>query len=256
VGAGHGRIGRRIAVWNRVGSTNDLAARAAGSAANDGLVVLAEEQTAGRGRRGQDVVGPPGVVPADVRAPVPPALPGRPGLADGAGGRRGRRGGRGATGSEARIKWPNDVRVGGRKIAGILVERGTGAVLGIGLNGDVAAEDFPDELRATATSLGILSGRPVDRSELARSLIRRLDVLYDDGDGPRCRAPGPFVARPVRAVGPGRVPPTTSETIAGLLADADLRRGLTVVTADRRSRLIPGPEVRTLSLRDGDPSPD
>ena len=53
------RVGRRIAVWSRVSSTNDLAARAGGSASNDGLVVLAEEQTAGRGRRGRSWTAPP-----------------------------------------------------------------------------------------------------------------------------------------------------------------------------------------------------
>ncbi len=53
------RIGRRIAVWSRVSSTNDLAVRAAGSASNDGLVVLADEQTAGRGRRGRSWTAPP-----------------------------------------------------------------------------------------------------------------------------------------------------------------------------------------------------
>ena len=53
------RIGRRIAVWNRAGSTNDLAARAGLNRANDGLVVLAEEQTAGRGRRGRRWTAPP-----------------------------------------------------------------------------------------------------------------------------------------------------------------------------------------------------
>ena len=87
------RVGRRVAVWNRVTSTNDLAARAAASTANDGLVVLAEEQTAGRGRRGRTWVGPARVVGPDVG----PALPARAawttaGLADRPGGRGGGRG--------------------------------------------------------------------------------------------------------------------------------------------------------------------
>src|SRR4051812_43258241 len=54
------RVGRRVAIWSRVSSTNDLAARAAGSSANEGLVILAEEQTAGRGRRGRTWSAPPG----------------------------------------------------------------------------------------------------------------------------------------------------------------------------------------------------
>ena len=176
---GTSRIGRRISVWNRVASTNDLAARAVGSVANEGLVVLAEEQTAGRGRRGRRWSAPPrssilmstllfpsgslaGIawltaLGAVATAEVVTAWSGRP----------------------ARIKWPNDVRVEGQKIAGILVERGSGAVIGIGLNANVADHELPDELRSRATSLQILTGALVDRSELARSLIQRLDHWYE-----------------------------------------------------------------------------
>ncbi len=125
-------IGRRIAVWNRVGSTNDVAARAASNLANDGLVVLAEEQTAGRGQRGRLWTAPPRssilmsvliFSPADSRASRLEAHAGAAWLTALA-----------AvstaevvaswSGCDARIKWPNDVRVGGRKVAGILVERG------------------------------------------------------------------------------------------------------------------------------------
>ena len=123
-------IGRRIAVWNRVGSTNDVAARAASTLANDGLVVLAEEQTAGRGQRGRLWTVPPRssilmsiliFPPDELRALRLEAHAGNAWLTALA-----------AvttaelvtdwTGRDARIKWPNDVRVEGRKIAGILVE--------------------------------------------------------------------------------------------------------------------------------------
>ncbi len=124
-------IGRRIAVWNRVTSTNDLAARAGASASNDGLVVLAEEQTAGRGRRGRSWTAPPRssilmsvlVFPPEPPAPQPPeaafgcvwlTVLAAIATADVV---------VAWTGCDARIKWPNDVRVSGRKIAGILVER-------------------------------------------------------------------------------------------------------------------------------------
>ena len=127
------RIGLRIAVWSRVTSTNDLASRAAASLSNDGLVVLAEEQTAGRGRRGRRWTSPPRssilmsvllFPPAHLAPPVPEAAFGCAWLTA-----------LGAvataevvtawTGRDATIKWPNDVRVNGRKIAGILVERAT-----------------------------------------------------------------------------------------------------------------------------------
>ena len=83
------------------------------------------------------------------------------------------------SGRDARIKWPNDVRVDGRKIAGILVERGPGAVIGIGLNVNIRLDQFPDELRDSATSLRILTGTHADRSELARALIERLEEFVD-----------------------------------------------------------------------------
>ena len=113
-------------------STNDLAARAGSMPANDGLVVLAEEQTAGRGQRGRIWTAPArSSILMSVLLFPPLDLP-LPAVEDAArlrlahGARRG--GDRGAglghrTGCDARIKWPNDVRVDGRKIAGILVER-------------------------------------------------------------------------------------------------------------------------------------
>ena len=122
---GTSRVGRRIAVWSRVTSTNDLAARASASSANDGLVILAEEQTAGRGRRGRAWCTPPrSSILMSVLLFPPPYLDDPAWLTA-----------MGAvavaevvetwTGCEARIKWPNDVRVEGRKVAGVLVERGS-----------------------------------------------------------------------------------------------------------------------------------
>jgi len=247
-------IGRRIAVWNRVGSTNDVAARAASTLANDGLVVLAEEQTAGRGQRGRLWTAPPRssilmsiliFPPANLRALRLEAHAGNAWLTALA-----------AvataelvaawTGRDARIKWPNDVRVEGRKIAGILVERaltpahlaradGVGAalhhgvVIGIGLNVNVDDESFPADLRPKATSLAILGGaEPIDRSQLARDLIRRLDVWYDHilSLGPGVlndpwRARSEHLGNMVRVV-------TRDQELHGRLIDLDLERGLTL----------------------------
>ena len=125
------RIGRRIAVWSRVASTNDLAAQAGRSASNEGLVVMAEEQTAGRGRRGRSWTAPPrsSILMSVLLFPPPDLAPAVPESAFGCAWLTAM----GAvataevvsawTGREAAIKWPNDVRVDGRKIAGILVER-------------------------------------------------------------------------------------------------------------------------------------
>jgi len=265
-------IGQRIAVWNRVTSTNDLAARASTSASNDGLVVLAEEQTAGRGRRGRSWTAPPrssilmSVVlfpPHHLARAVPEAAFGCAWLTA-----------LGAvataevvlawTGRDATIKWPNDVRVDGRKIAGILVERapapgqsaaacartpaaesGCGAVIGIGLNANLDQRDFPAELAARATSLQIVrGGEPVDRSELTRDLIRHLDHWYDTGrsrgaltlNAPWC-ARSEHLGRLVQVA-------TPAGTLVGRLVDLDLRLGLTLAIGTG-----PDPE----SLEDGAP---
>jgi len=245
---GTARIGRRLAVWSRVGSTNDAAARGASSAANDGLVVLAEEQTAGRGRRGRSFVAPgessllmsvllfppPGLAPMGEGSTAGVAwltIVGAVAVAELVADR---------TGREARIKWPNDVRVDGRKVCGVLVERalrgpepgGAGAetavVVGLGLNVNVAADAFPPELRDRAASMSMLAGRDFDRSDLARDLIRRLDRWYDAvlREGPAALTPAwrrlcEHLGRPVRVA-------TADASVAGLLVDVDLELGLTL----------------------------
>src|SRR5262249_35096161 len=154
------RIGRRIAVWNRVGSTNDLAAHAAGSSANDGLVILAEEQSAGRGRRGRSWSAPRGSSILMSVLVFPPGKLADPGWLTVLGAVATAEVVEEGVGRPVRIKWPNDVRIEGRKVAGVLAERGQGSVLGIGLNVNTAAESFPPELRASATSLRAILGEP------------------------------------------------------------------------------------------------
>jgi BirA family biotin operon repressor/biotin-[acetyl-CoA-carboxylase] ligase len=205
-------IGRRISVWRRTTSTNDLAGRAARTRSNDGLVVLAEEQTAGRGRRQRHwfappyssilmsvLVFPPETVRSVMLLTSLAAVAVAKLIIE-------------TLGLPARIKWPNDVRVSGKKVCGILVEDmirkrtkrsierlpyrmppGTddatvgrlavhgaprATVIGIGINVNVAAHSFPRHLDSPATSLMELCGRRLDRSELVRSLVQRLDHLY------------------------------------------------------------------------------
>lgn len=206
-------IGRRIAVWNRVTSTNDLALRAAVSQANEGLAVFAEQQTHGRGRRGRQWLAPPatGLLLSVLLFPPPPL--GDPllltslsvvAVCDTL---------EQLLGVKPVIKWPNDLLVGGKKVCGILVERGagwrgrlarpmapadsqdlsrrrralakrpyhaSGVVLGIGLNCNGSSEHFPPDLRETATTLAELTGTPIDRSHLARRLLQTLDTAYHE----------------------------------------------------------------------------
>jgi BirA family biotin operon repressor/biotin-[acetyl-CoA-carboxylase] ligase len=254
-GLGTRRIGRRVAVWNRVTSTNDLAARAAASAANDGLVILAEEQTAGRGRRGRSWSAPPGSAILMSVLLFPPEPLGEAAWLTALGAVAVAEVVEAATGLPARIKWPNDVRVGGRKVAGVLVERSSGSVLGLGVNACAGREDFPEDLRATATSLRLLTGSAVDRSEQARALIRRLDALYEEGlsRGPEALN-APWRDR-LEPIGRPAVAETPAGPVAGRLIDADLRDGLTLATGAGHVRRLRAAEVVALSAVDGGPPP-
>ena len=237
-------IGRRIAVWERVGSTNDLALRAAGSRSNAGLVVLAERQSAGRGRRGRIWASPPRSAVLFSTLLFPPT--GLAGVAwmTGLGAVASASVVEEATGRRSTIKWPNDVRIGGRKVAGVLIEAARGAVVvGIGLNVNMTALEFPPDLRDSATSLREVAGRPLDRSGLARRLMERLDELYEGAeggdlnpiaDGWRDRLEG--LDRAVRLL-------TRSGPVAGRLVEADLIGGLRIVLDDGNSRSVPASEI-------------
>jgi BirA family biotin operon repressor/biotin-[acetyl-CoA-carboxylase] ligase len=201
-------VGRRVAVWDRVTSTNDLAARAALSTANGGLVVLAEDQSAGRGSRGRAWLAPArsSLLMSVLLFPPPPladfawltalgAVAAAEVVAE-------------WTGRTARIKWP------------------------IGLNANIVPEEFPRELRETATSLQILLSRRVDRSELARALIRRLDDHYERGHrhGP-ASLNGPWREWSEHRHRAVRIE-TRQGPHQGRLADLDLQRGLTLEQLD------------------------
>jgi BirA family biotin operon repressor/biotin-[acetyl-CoA-carboxylase] ligase len=141
--------------FHQVGSTNTVARELAETGAPNGTVVTADEQTAGRGRQGRTWTAAPGsallfsavVRPLAKRHPLLPlAVP----LAVCETAERLR------PGVECKVKWPNDVHLEGRKLAGILIEarpQEEWAVLGIGLNLTIAEDEFPEELRDTATSL-------------------------------------------------------------------------------------------------------
>ena len=132
----------------RVDSTNERARAIAQNGAPHGALVTAAEQTAGRGRQGRVWVAPPGraLLMSLVLRTWPPLLPLAAGVAVAE-----------TAGAEAAIKWPNDVLLAGRKIAGILVEARPQAgwtVLGAGINVAVRPEDLPPELEAIAGTLG------------------------------------------------------------------------------------------------------
>jgi BirA family biotin operon repressor/biotin-[acetyl-CoA-carboxylase] ligase len=146
-------LGRPHLHFRTIGSTNERARELAVAGAPHGTLVTADAQTAGRGRQGRTWVAPPGqalLLSMVVRDP-PPLLSLRAGLAVAA-----------LAGEVARVKWPNDVLVDGRKVAGVLVEGRPverWAVVGIGVNAAVDVATMPVELRERAGSLGLAPSR-------------------------------------------------------------------------------------------------
>jgi len=178
-------IGHRILYYPSVGSTNDVAQRLAAAGAPEGIVVLAEEQTAGRGRRGRRWIAPAGtclLFSLLLRPPLSPPQCQRLTMACSLAI---------AESIECHtrlpvgLKWPNDLMVKDKKVGGILVELGfdgehlSHAIVGIGLNINL---DFSSPevafLREQATSLAQELGTCVDREPLLAHILNRLEVRY------------------------------------------------------------------------------
>jgi BirA family biotin operon repressor/biotin-[acetyl-CoA-carboxylase] ligase len=169
-------VARRIYWLETAGSTNDVAASLAGVGAEEGTVVVAETQTAGRGRMGRVWHSPPGAGLYVSIVLTPPHTPGAGvALAEGV---------QAATGLGAEIKWPNDLIVAGRKLAGILAESAAqgGAlqfiVLGFGLNLRPAA--YPPELAQRVTSIEAETNRPADRAVILAEILAAIAERYAD----------------------------------------------------------------------------
>ena len=178
------RVGRRVRCLESCASTNDLAweAAARGREESDGLAVLAEYQTGGRGRRGNRWLAPPhSSVLASVVVWLGNAA-GQAAVLTRASALAAARAIEDRSGADVGIKWPNDLVVEDRKVGGILVEARPVArqegpvVIGIGINCTQGPEAFPEEIRPAVASLGMLGEQP-DRTLLARSLLVRLDEV-------------------------------------------------------------------------------
>jgi BirA family biotin operon repressor/biotin-[acetyl-CoA-carboxylase] ligase len=249
-----GCFGSRILYLPSTGSTNDVALNLAGSGDDEGVVVVADEQTAGRGRRGHDWFSPAGsglyvsVVVAPARSRVDPMRAvSLLTLATGVALTEGLEAG---SGLRATLKWPNDVFIGRRKLAGILAEasgsRPVGEVVVIGYGINVRSTAYPREIADRTTSLEAELGRHVDRNQIfVETLValgRRYQELLDGRfdailDAWRDRAPG-AVGAPVELktmAGPRR----------GVTAGVDDDGALRVQVGGRMERVIAG-EVRWL----------
>lgn len=176
-------LGQRIVFYERVGSTNDVAKQLADAGEPEGTLVIADEQTAGRGRLGRTWVAPPhssilmslvlrpALVPHQVaRVTMAVALGACVAI-------------RAETGLEVQIKWPNDLLVRGKKLAGILSEAGIVGdeleyvVVGIGVNVNfnaAAVAEIPND----ATTLADELGQSLSRVRLVQALLHRIEEYY------------------------------------------------------------------------------
>lgn len=177
-------IGRELIYFDSLDSTNIYAKKIASEDFKDGTVVIAEEQTSGRGRLGRQWVSPkgrgiwmtillkPDIMPSEASKltlvsayAVCRALE-RYGLA-------------------ARIKWPNDIVVNGKKLCGILTEMSADideikyVTVGIGINANLDVSDFGDEIASTATSIKIETGKPVSRKTVVGCVLNEFEYVYE-----------------------------------------------------------------------------
>jgi BirA family transcriptional regulator, biotin operon repressor / biotin---[acetyl-CoA-carboxylase] ligase len=235
---------RLIVRCGRVESTQPIAFALAGDGAPDRTGVVADSQAAGRGRRGrvwQDEPGASLLVSILLRPRLSPAnlptlsLTAAVAVAEAVAQ---------TAGLAAKLKWPNDVLVDGRKLAGILLETrlepAGAAIVALGIGVNLAQRAFPLELAERATSVRLASGREVDRDTLLGALLERLDHwrgrLETEGFEPvraRWRELADTLGRPVSVDG-----------IQGTAVDLDADGALIVADADgRRKRVVAGDVV-------------
>jgi BirA family biotin operon repressor/biotin-[acetyl-CoA-carboxylase] ligase len=230
------RLGRPLVVRAETGSTNDDAWDALAAGAGEGFTVIAEAQTKGRGRLGRRWHTAPGRSLAMslllVRGCDAGALAATPLIAGLALRRALRR-----LGAAAELKWPNDLLLGGRKLAGVLVEsRGAAAggdravVVGVGVNVSQDPAAFPEDVRAVATSLAA-HGCHARREDLAAAFLGEMEPLWD---GLEAGGPAPALAawRAECAMwGRAVTVATSTGTVGGVARDLDGEGRLVVETA-------------------------
>jgi BirA family biotin operon repressor/biotin-[acetyl-CoA-carboxylase] ligase len=246
-------VGQVVHWYEELGSTNDRAKELADEGAEHGEVVVAEAQTAGRGRRGRAWSSPArknlyfSVV---LRPDLPPSRAPELTLVASVAVCEALR----QAGVDARIKWPNDLLVSGRKIAGILTELAADpdqvhwVVLGVGVNVNARAEDFPAEVRAEATSILLERGQAAPRALFAAACFTALEGWLDR------HAEGGFPA--IRKAWKGHSATLGREVavrldareIVGVAEDLDESGALLVRTESGVERILSG-EVRMLRPR-------
>ena len=246
-------IGRNVRYYQSTGSTMDDAAEWAHAGADEGAVVVAETQSASRGRLGRRWISDAGNLYFSVLfRPDADALPLLSPLAGVAVARSIRQ----VAGLYPAIKWPNDVIIEGRKVAGILAESSVSgaqiehAIVGIGINValDVSGES---EIAATAASLNALSGAEIDRSELLRRTLQHMDGLHLDLR--RGRSPIPEWRRWLDTLGQRVTVTHHGATSTGLAEDIDETGNLLLRTDDGERLTLTAGDI-TLRPTQGEPA--
>ncbi len=249
------RIGCELLFFDSVSSTNSTAMELASQGCREGTVVLADSQTAGKGRLGRTWISPAGrnlymsvvlrpeILPRDATALTLLAA-----VACASAIRR-------ISAIPLSIKWPNDLIVGHRKIGGILTEvradidRINYAVVGIGVNVNLTPDDIPDEIKAIATSIFMESRGNISRNELAEAVITELDkwygILFTEGKKvimDEWLELSSTIGRPVHVV-------TGSLTFDGVAEGIDDEGVLIVRLADGTYRKVSAGDVTMLRTR-------
>lgn len=242
------RVGRPLWHYDRVASTMPLAHDLAAAGAGDGTAIIAEEQLAGRGRHGREWVAPYGtallcsiIFRPPLRADDLFALTTAVSLGLCEGVER-------ATGLPPRVKWPNDLLLHGRKVAGVLcATRLAGAaldhaVVGFGLNVNLRPEQLPPprDSAVAATSLAIELGRPVDRLLVLAAVLAGIDRAYEAlWCGGAAELSAAWRARLAGLGQPIRVE-TESGAIEGRFAGVERDGALRLETPDGPRRILVG----------------
>ena len=176
-------VGKNLVFLDVVDSTNNKARRLAEQGAPDGTLVVAVEQSAGKGRRGRSWVSISGTGVWMSLLLRPDFMPESASMLTLVAAMAVESGIRQVTGLKGQIKWPNDVVLGGKKVCGILTEMSTEmesihyVVIGIGIN--VGIREFPQEIRDVATSLALCTEKPVKRAELTAAVAKAWEYYYD-----------------------------------------------------------------------------
>ncbi|RED58726.1 biotin--[acetyl-CoA-carboxylase] ligase [Cohnella phaseoli] len=243
-------FGRRLTLLDVTDSTQNELRKLAEQGAPEGTLVIAEQQTNGRGRMGRSWVSPAGKgiwMSLLLRPPVP--LPLAPQLTLLAAVALSRAIAQQLPMLEIGIKWPNDLLVGGKKISGILLEsaaedeRLSYVVVGLGISANLDVEDYPEGLMDKAISLKIASGATVDRSELIAAVLEQFEQLYklylEQGFAPIRTL---WEARSV-TLGKQTELYTPQGTVVGLPRGLDDMGGLRVELPDGSTRTVYSAEV-------------